>query len=277
MKTGLIWLCGLVLSGCASAAVPSRAPAQSPWETLSDGVVAAAFIPDFNGNSKDPVTQPLAKALETREALVVVRADLRRVQPVLLNKSELGFDSATADVALANGLVLATNASMFATDLVSSIGYMRNFAHVNHGSFNPKLKAFIAFHPKSRGLRAARIIEKSDPNWKQEIAQYDTVIETYRMLSSQGENQWKPGNANYYQVALMGLEKSGGMVFFFYPSRIDMYSLNEYIKTLPVDLEGLLYLDGDSKGVLIFKTPAGVNSLGYPGPLPNILGLAPIR
>jgi hypothetical protein len=289
----------VLAAGCASkpiAAVPApAAPAPAPapvpitparqlnsperefWRPVASGIQAAAFLPDFETAETPPKSVPWPQAGGETRALLVIKADPRRAPPVLLNKSALGFEAPVADVAREKGLLLATNASMYATDYSTSIGYMRNFGHVNNPAFSARLKAFLVFHPKAAGLSPVRIIEKSDPNWKREIAKYDSVIETYRMLSRAGENQWKPDTAFYYQVALCGLDKSGNLLFFFYPPRIDMFSLNEYIKTLPLELEGLLYLDGDSKGVLNFAADTGLSSFGYGGPLPNILGLSSAR
>jgi hypothetical protein len=263
----------IVVSPTATAA-PAPLPiakrvvtsSRSNWREISPGISMATYALDPSA-----ATSRGASFLGST-SLTIVKIDLAKNDLVLFNKSEYGGDDPVATVSAAQNFTVAINASMYARDYQTSIGYMRNFAHVNNPAFAGKLKGLLVFNPKRADLPPVQIIEKSAPGWKAELSGYNTVIETYRMITRAGENQWKPGLANYYQAALVGVNKQGQVLFFFYPPMIDMYSLNERIAALGLDLDGLLYLDGDSKGTLSFTPAAGAASLGFSGSLPNLLG-----
>lgn len=245
------------------------------WEVLGAGIQRAKFsLPQAVEGDKYLSGSYLEYARSSRigKELHVFRASLANASLSLISSSQTGQMEDIAQLMTKRNLALATNAGLFAADYKTSLGYMRNFEHVNNGRHAGKLKGLFVFNPKSAQDVKFKIIEKSEPNWRAEIRKFNTVFETYRMLSKQGENLWVEGNAFYYNTALVGALRSGEVVFIFCPALYSMHDLNEFIKTLPLELEGLLYLDGDSKGALSFNQ-SGLVHMGYSYFLPNVLAI----
>jgi hypothetical protein len=218
-------------------------------------------------SSDDNLAWKQFKGIETASAsggLMIVRAD-PLVTPVELINAPLD-DSSVAAVAQKAGVEVAINASMFAQDYATSIGYMRNFDTINNSHIASKLQGFLLLHPKSPNLPAAKIGTRAD------LDSYDTVVQTYRMWTAEDGILWNKGSSIYIQVALLGVDDKNRVLFFYHPNLVDVHDLVEQILALPLNLQGLLYLDGGHHGSLYLSRDLGRgwNTGIY---LPNLLGI----
>lgn len=197
--------------------------------------------------------------------LTVVRADPIRTPLELLNPP-LTTGLSVQQLAERSGYMFVTNAAMFLDDNVTSVGYMRNFEHVNNPRFNAKMSGFLLLNPKSEKEPAAKV------GGKAEIGNYQTVFQSYRMWTPEGGILWKKGKSVYYRVGLVGADQSGRILFFFHSAFVDVYDLVSQILTLNLELQGLLYLDGGNHGTFYFGSELN-RSWATWLELPNLLAI----
>lgn len=201
-------------------------------------------------------------------SLIVVRAD-PLVTPVALINPPASSGN-IARIAAREGFAVATNAAMFAKDYVTSIGYMKNFEQVNNPRISANLKGFLLFNPKGTSSPAAKIGTKDD------LDAYHTAFQSHRMWSAEDGILWKKGASIYRQVALVGVDGRGRILFFFHPSSTDVHEMVARILELKLDLKGLLYLDGGFHGAL-FRSPELGGGWNNWINLPNVLGIRPTQ
>ncbi len=196
---------------------------------------------------------------------MVVRADPRLTPLELVNPPQTNSLS-VQQVADRYDFKVVINAAMFATDYVTSVGYMRNFDYVNNPKISTRYGGFIFFNPKKPSSPAVLIGPQS------EMQNYHTVFQTYRMWSAKEGILWKKGKSIFYQVALVGVDGKNRVLFFFHPRLVDVHDLVGQILGLNLDLKGLLYLDGGNHGALYLAPELGRewNTRLF---LPNLLGL----
>src|SRR6185436_7002374 len=118
---------------------PPKAFPQPSWQNLSTGLDVGRF---------DDVT--------------VVRVDPSRYEFRLLSAKVLGLkDTPTApEWADRHRVAGVINASMFQTDQLTSVGYMRDGKKVNNGGWS-KDKALFLSQPLQAGLPPVRILDRS--------------------------------------------------------------------------------------------------------------------
>lgn len=197
--------------------------------------------------------------------LIVIRADLTRTPLELFNPPATSRSS-MGQFAREQQLAVLINAAMFATDYVTSVGYMRNYDQVNNPRFNARMQGFLMFNPKDAGSPAAKVGRRS------EIDAYHTVFQTYRMWDAQEGILWKKGASYYHQVGLVGVDGENRVLFFYHPAFVDVHDLVERIIGLGLNLRGLLYLDGGNHASLYLDSAIG-RSWNTGLSLPNLLGL----
>lgn len=208
----------------------------------------------------------------------ILKIDAALAPLTLINASEtkeLRTLSATADK---NQMVFATNAAMFRDDNSSSIGYMRNFEHVNQKKFRGNLKAILAWNPKKKNLPPVKIVIKEESNWEKKIGEYETVFESYRLIASDGKGgwtpTWKPGQTVAHHVGFAGIDGEGKLLIFFHVAGIDVYEFTNRIMALGLDVKKLMYLDGDFHGGIYYGPGSQIRSEGGGFlAVPNIFGV----
>jgi hypothetical protein len=203
------------------------------------------------------------------EDLIVVRAD-PAVTPLELVNPPDSANQTVAELAEHRGYSVMINAAMFATDYVTSIGYMRSFGNINNPRFSSKLRGFLMFNPKDPKQPAVKIAGKS------EIAAYNTVFQSHRMWAAKEGILWKKGASIYHHVGLVGVDGKNRVLFFYHPTLVDVHEMVDQILNLGLDLKGLLYLDGGNHGALYLGRELG-QGWNTRLSLPNLLGLKPAR
>lgn len=208
--------------------------------------------------------------------LMIIKVDPTVAPLTLINASKTEFNSNLRSTSEREGLLIGINAAMFRDDDLTSIGYMRNFDHVNASKHRSNLKGILAFNPKKKGRAAVKIIMK-DGSWEKEMRNYNTVFESYRMIGrnskGQWESKWNKGASIHHNVALAGVDSKDQLLLFFHRDSIDVYDLNNIIIALPLDLKALIYLDGGWHGGLYLHPSTGIGAdTGFLN-VPNVLGV----
>jgi len=180
---------------------------------------------------------------------------------------------------------LIINAGMFAADNRTSLGYCRNFNHIN----NPRLvryNAFLAFNPIDSLGMPARIIDRNCENFDSLQGQYQSVLQCMRMLSCRGESTWKKKEEKHSILAL-GENRRHEMIIFFAITPVYPPDFIELARTLDNELIRLIYLEGgnhaslymrtgDDETILIGRDDSGFPAGGF-GPegaaIPNVIAL----
>jgi hypothetical protein len=233
----------VVLSACATVPAGRQLSSESPvWQSRGD--IETAMV---------------------EGSLQIVRADPRLAALELVNPPESASLS-IAQLAAQRNFSVAVNAAMFAKDYVTSIGYMKHFDRLNNSRVSKNLHGFLLFNPKIPKLAAVKIGTKED------IGAYNSVIQTHRMIDSNGKILWNKGSSVYFQVALVGVDDKERVLFFYHPSLTDVHDMVERILSLDLHLKGLLYLDGGNHGSLYFAPDVGRGWNTWMQ-LPNVLGL----
>lgn len=185
------------------------------------------------------------------------------------------------------GLVAGINASMFWEDFETSTGYMKNFDHINNDLIHPDYNAFFCFHPRDPDLPQLRLIDRINVlDWQEQIENYHTVIQSYRMISSQQENVWQKNNQSH-SVAAIGIEKETDDVFFIFSQKPrTIPRLNSILLSSPLSILTCMFVEGGPTAGLYIKAQSlqqgwyglTTNSLWKEKPetfnkIPNIIGI----
>ena len=216
----------LLLLTCLAA----PATAEGPWRELEPGLELGEFVPPG---------QPV------RYAIAVVRADPSRWSLRLLCAEDQGEDPMTVEQwARRHGLVAAINASMYLReDNQRSTGYMRTGSYVNNPVVNARFGAFLAFGPRRQGLPPAQIVDRYAQDWRDLMEAYDSVVQNFRMLSVEQENQWPEGQ-EAHSIAAVGMDDAGRVLFIHSREPYSVHDFTEVLLDLPIGLYNAMYVEG---------------------------------
>lgn len=244
----------------------------NPWKEADKGLSVAEFQSDPKG-----ARQPFS--------ITVVKIDPKEFSLQLLCASELGKEKLTTkEWCEKHKLVLAANAGMFQEDGLTSVGFMKNFKHVN----NPKLgraNTVLAFNPVDDGLPRVQIIDRECQDFDLLRQKYQTFVQSIRMISCDGQNVWTRQTSKWSTLA-MGIDSAGNILFMFSRAPHSVHDLIEIILSLPLSLKSAMYLEGGPQASLYLSTPQlslelnGVwegfeeNKLRFSLPIPNVIGIA---
>lgn len=279
--------CGLLLGsgflGCAFATPelrlppanekpvpPANAEGRNPWQTLEPGLEFGEF-----------------KLAGSDSRLTALRIDPAKFDFTLCSASEDGgAPRSLSQWAGEKDLSAAINASMFLPDNRTSTGYMRSGGHINNGRIMERFGAFFVAGPKKAGLPRARIIDKDEPDWRAAIADYDTVIQNYRMTNSQRRILWSPGGP-HYSISAVAQDGEGRILFLHSRLPVEAYSFVQEILHLPLDARTIMYVEGGAQAGLLVQSGGLRRELTGPhapsllvtgnlkAALPNVLGIRP--
>ncbi len=240
-----------------------------PWETADKGLYVAEFHSDFNGGNY---------------ALTLVRIDPAYYSFRLLCASQHGNEQLSVkDWALKNHLVAAVNASMYQTDGLTSIDFMKNFNHVN----NPRLSrdnTILAFHPAAKNLPPIQLLDRECQDFGDLLPKYRSLVQGIRMISCRGQNVWSKQDAKWSSLAL-GMDAGGNILFLFCRTPDSVHDFAQLLLSLPLSIKSAMYLEGGPQASLYLSTPKmsleryctleglASDSLKFALPVPNVIGI----
>ena len=269
----------ILVAAAIGAAARADAPAaqdagRSAWEILEPGLEFGTFEAPRRAAAGDALIR-------------ILRIDPQRFIFRLMNASapDQGRRLTAADWCRRNGLVAATNASMYQEDLRTSVSLMRTRDHVN----NPRLsrdRALFAFDPLTAGLTPAVIIDRDCDDLEALGPAYGTVIQSIRMISCTGRNVWAQ-QARRFSIAALGTDHAGRVLFIHARSLYSVHDLIDHLLSLPIGIARAMYGEGGSEAQLFIES--GGRSIELTGthestildddghgnawPIPNALGI----
>jgi hypothetical protein len=178
------------------------------------------------------------------------------------------------------GLDAAINASMYQDEnLDRSTGFMKNFDHLNNPTINSRYGAFIAFNPVDPRLPSIQFIDRRlQPDWKQKIDNYQTVIQNYRMISEGEQTGWYEDRKTHSTAAL-GMDGDGNVLFIFSSLPRTTNDFIDLLLRLPLDIRDAMYLEGGAYAGLYRRHPDSERADGegldrLPAlKVPNVIGV----
>lgn len=241
---------------------------QENWQTLEAGLEFAEFrLPD------------------SESQLTVLRIDPEYFEFVLCAASAKDKQPATlGEWGARESLSAAINASMYLPDNLTSTGYMRSGEHVNNGRIMERFGAFFVAGPRRDGLPRAQILDRDNPEWRDLLDQYETVVQNYRMTNSQRRILWAPGGPNY-SISAVAQDGSGKILFLHSRQPLEAYSFVQQLQHLPLDVRTIMYVEGGAQaGLLVHSGGLKREVSGLHAPsflitgnlkarLPNVLGI----
>jgi len=253
-------------------ALASAAIADDAWRELEPGLFLGTFpAPQAGSPSGDAVVR-------------VLRVHPERFELRLLNASGLPDGQSLTARAWAerHGLVAAINASMYQTDHRTSVSLMRSPEHVNNPHLSKDM-AVLAFGPRRSGLTPVVLIDRECDDWERLLGDYDTAIQSIRMVSCRGRNVWAQ-QPNRWSTAAIGVDRAGRPLLIHVRSPYSVHDLITMLTALPLDLARAMYVEGGAESQLYVR--AGAAELEFVGsfeetggnsrawPIPNVIGVA---
>ncbi len=242
-----------------------------PWKKVDEGLFMAEFSP-----SQKPPTR-----------IAILRIDPKFYSFKLLCATEIGKTRLTVkDWCLKYNLVSAINAGMYQEDGLRSVGYMKNFNHVNNLRLSPAYKAVLAFNRVDAGVPEIQIIDLKCQAFEELRPRYQTFVQSIRMVNCQQENVWTKQDKTS-SLAVLGMDRSGNALFIFSESLYSGYEFINVMLGLPISLYNAMYLEGGSEAGLYFSSngveldKTGMNGAGFNDSLvrgaaraiPNVIGI----
>jgi hypothetical protein len=178
------------------------------------------------------------------------------------------------------GLDAVINASMYQEEnLDRSTGFMKNFNHLNNPTINSRYGAFIVFNPVDPLLPPVQFIDKRlQPDWRQRIEEYHTVIQNYRMISAGEQTGWYR-DQKAHSTAALGMDGGGNVLFIFSSMPRTTNDFIDLLLKLPLEIRDAMYLEGGAYAGL-YRRDAGsarVTGAGFDRlhslKVPNVIGV----
>jgi hypothetical protein len=111
-----------------------------------------------------------------------------------------------------SGASVATNAGMFQTDGLTSVGLMRTRLHENNPRRSGRYKASLALDPLRPALPSVRILDATCGEMDSLSPLYGTIVQSIRMVSCDGKNVWAP-DLRRWSAAALGVDGAGRALF----------------------------------------------------------------
>ncbi len=256
--------------------VSSYASAQNgPWKKLEPGLDVGEFRVPHASLMKAP-------------SLTVVKIDPTLYTLKLLCASEYGRVRMTLkDWCQKHGLIGGINAGMYLEDGIKSVGYMKNFDHVNNPRINGSYKAMLAFNRKDPGIPLVQIIDLTCQDFEALRPKYQTFVQSIRMIGCRQENVWAK-QSKRSSIAALGIDKDGDVLFLFAEAPYSGHDFINLLLSLPLSIRNAMYLEGGPPANLYLSTSeTELERVGIYGfdpeeepfrtalrLLPNIIGIA---
>ena len=183
-------------------------------------------------------------------------------------------------------LVAATNAGMFATDLITSVGYLNSNGHLNNPKINSSHKCMFACQPLDSAVVPAKIIDLTCNDFRSHEDKYHSFLQSIRMISCNGKNVWQPQD-DRWSIAALGMDSDGQLLFLYSGFPRSVHEFIEILLNLPLNIGTTMYLEGGIQAGLYISS--GGITMDLPGenrseillnndsqtgrPLPNVIGI----
>lgn len=222
---------------------------------------------------------------EGESKLTALRIDPEKFDFVLAASGNDGSAPQSLDKwAESQDLVAAINASMYLPDNKTSTGYMRAGEYVNNPRMVERFGAFFVAGPRKSDLPRAMIVDKDQPGWREILADYEVVVQNYRMTNSRRKILWSPGGP-LYSISAIAQDGDGGILFLHSRMPVEAYSFVQQLLHLPLDVRTVMYVEGGAQAGLLVRSGSLKRDLAGPhapsfmvtgnlkANLPNVIGI----
>ena len=239
-----------------------------PWRRCDEGLFLAEFRPLQKSQGQDP-------------RITIVKIDPKFYAFKLLCASELGRMRLTAkEWCLKQNLISAINAGMYQDDGLRSVGYMKNFSHINNPRLNGIHKAVLAFNRTDGAVPEIQIMDLRCQVFEEIKPKYQTFVQSIRMVSCLQENVWTKQDQTW-SLAVLGMDKNGNVLFIFSEAPYTVHDFINVLLSLPISLYNAMYLEGGTEASLYFSSngveldKGGNNNSGLNivRAIPNVVGI----
>jgi hypothetical protein len=166
--------------------------------------------------------------------------------------SENGKSRSLADWSSEADLRAGINASMYKPDNLTSTGYMRGENSVNNAKIGGKLGAFFVAGPRRSGLKAAAIIERDQPGWREALTNYAIVVQNFRLVNKTGGILWPEGGPEH-SAAAVAMDGRNNVLFILCQEPLTPVRFARYIQAFPLDARSVMYVEGGAQAGLFLR------------------------
>ena len=234
----------LVVAGAfGNAAVAAPPPS---WRAVAPGVDYGEFA------------DPSAPADVAR----IVRVDPRRatLRAVMASAHDRRPRSAAAWCD-AEHLVAAINLGMYLEDHLTNVGYARAGAHVNQPRMLGQYQSALVFGPKKPKLPVAALLDLDAPHAREQLADYDTVVQNLRLIRAPGVSVWSQ-QARRWSESAVAADKAGHLYFVFLRAPRTMADFNRLLLALPLGIVAAMHVEGGPEASLSVRGALHIDAGG---------------
>ncbi|MDL2266925.1 phosphodiester glycosidase family protein [Desulfovibrio sp. OttesenSCG-928-G15] len=241
----------LFLQADALLAAPASRPAQAKlhFTKVRPGVEFA--VASMDGE----------KPSFTDDAFIAIRISPKNNIFTLCMASQSGQSRSLPDWAVKERLIAGINAGMYLPDHKTNTGYMRSGSTINNPAMGGRLGAFFVAARKNNRLPKADIIEKSLAGWEKRLAAYDTVVQNYRLVSSDGKMLWQEGKSSH-SIAVVAKDKKGNLLFVLCQKSLSVEDFTRTLKEFIPNVGVVMYVEGGSEAGLFLRMPSVEKAAG---------------
>ncbi len=150
-------------------------------------------------------------------------------------------------------LTAAINAGMYATDYLTSVGYLKSKEHINNGHLNDRYNCIFACGPTKDDISPVQVIDRRCQdfnNWKDK---YHSFSQSIRMISCNQGNVWEQ-QPEKWSIACLAVDKSGNVLFIHCRSPYSVHDFINMLLQLPLEIYNAMYLEGGPEASLYFNS-----------------------
>jgi hypothetical protein len=187
------------------------------------------------------------------DTINVLRLDPQYYEFALLTASEYDLPAQTLkEWCKKFGYEIAFNAGMYAEDNKTTIGYCKNYDHIINPWLN-RHKAVLAFNPNDTESVPVRIINRSCEDFDSLKVNYNTFLQSIRMLGCNGGNTWNPSQEKHSILALAE-DSAGRVLILFSQPPISVHDFIDRVIDLKLGITDMMYLEGSFQAGLVINT-----------------------
>lgn len=192
------------------------------------------------------------------KSLIIVRFTPRYFSFSLLSaKIEQGNPLPITEWSKKYNFIVAINASMFAQDASTSIGFLKSRKQVNNPDFSKVFGAVFLSNPSIKTFPSATIIDQStmkEEDVRKQIQQYADVVQNYRMINDKGDVVWKSYSTTPSTMSAVGIDAQKRILFIHSQALLTQNMLATMLTKLPLDIRTTMYTEGGKEAILAVNT-----------------------
>lgn len=194
----------------------------------------------------------------TDKSLIIVRFIPKYFRFSLLSsKVEQNMAMPITEWSKKYNFIAAINASMFAQDTATSVGFLKSNKKVNNADFSKVFGAVFLSNPTVKSLPSVTIMDQSSmtPGDVQKRIQYYTdVVQNYRMINDKGEVVWKSYSTTPSTMSAVAIDAEERILFIHSQALLTQNMLATMLVKLPLNIRTTMYTEGGKEAILAIST-----------------------